>query len=123
MSHSTPAPLPLDGIRVLELGSLIAGPFTGRLLADFGAEVIKIESPDKPDPMRKWGKHKNGIGLWWPIQSRNKRSITLNLREQEGQQLFKKLSENRTSSLKISALARWRNGDSRMKRFLKKMKG
>lgn len=93
MSHSTSAPLPLEGIRVLELGSLIAGPFTGRLLADFGAEVIKVESPDKPDPMRKWGKHKNGVGLWWPIQSRNKRSITLNLREQEGQQLFKELSE------------------------------
>lgn len=85
--------LPLDDIRVLELGTLIAGPFTGRLLGDFGAEVIKIEAPDKADPMRQWGKQKDGHGLWWPIQSRNKKSITLNLRVKEGQELFKQLVE------------------------------
>lgn len=85
--------LPLDDIRVLELGTLIAGPFTGRLLGDFGAEVIKIEAPDKADPMRQWGKQKDGHGLWWPIQSRNKKSITLNLRVKEGQALFKQLVE------------------------------
>lgn len=84
---------PLDNIRVLELGTLIAGPFTGRLLGDFGAEVIKIEPPDKADPMRIWGQKKDGQGLQWPIQSRNKKSITLNLREQEGQDLFKQLVE------------------------------
>ncbi|QQK76455.1 CoA transferase [Salicibibacter cibarius] len=83
--------LPLDGVRVLELGTLIAGPFAGRLLADFGAEVIKIEPPDKEDPMRNWGKTKEGQGLWWPIQSRNKKSVTLNLREEDGQELFKEL--------------------------------
>ncbi|PWA13117.1 formyl-CoA transferase [Pueribacillus theae] len=83
--------LPLEGIRVLELGTLLAGPFTGRLLGDFGAEVIKIEAPDKADPMRQWGKQKDGIGLWWPIQSRNKKSITLNLRDEEGQEVFKDL--------------------------------
>jgi len=83
--------LPLKGIRVLELGSLLAGPFTGRLLGDFGAEIIKIEAPDKADPMRQWGKQKDGVGLWWPIQSRNKKSITLNLRQQEGQEVFKEL--------------------------------
>ncbi|CAG9621220.1 CaiB/BaiF CoA transferase family protein [Sutcliffiella rhizosphaerae] len=83
--------LPLEDIRVLELGSLIAGPFTGRLLADFGAEVIKVEPPGKADPMRNWGKSKEGAGLWWPIQSRNKKSITLNLREEEGQQVLKEL--------------------------------
>lgn len=78
----------LDGIRVLEVGSLLAGPFTGRLLGDFGAEIIKIEAPDKPDPMRKWGKQIGDEGLLWPIQSRNKKCITLNLREKEGQSVF-----------------------------------
>lgn len=83
--------LPLEDVRVLELGTLLAGPFTGRLLGDFGAEVIKVEAPDKTDPMRNWGQSKDGIGLWWPIQSRNKKSITLNLREEEGQKLLKEL--------------------------------
>lgn len=83
--------MPLEGIRVLELGTLLAGPFTGRLLGDFGAEVIKVEAPDKPDPMRQWGQQKDGEALWWPIQSRNKKSITLNLRSEEGQQVFKEL--------------------------------
>ncbi|MGJ9460451.1 CaiB/BaiF CoA transferase family protein [Oceanobacillus sp. CF4.6] len=83
--------LPLEGIRVLELGTLLAGPFTGRLLGDFGAEIIKIEAPDIADPMRQWGQQKDGVGLWWPIQSRNKKSITLNLRVEEGQNTFKEL--------------------------------
>lgn len=83
--------LPLQGLRVLELGTLLAGPFTGRLLGDFGAEIIKIEAPDIADPMRQWGKQKNNVGLWWPIQSRNKKSITLNLRNEEGQKIFKEL--------------------------------
>ncbi|MFJ8235305.1 CaiB/BaiF CoA transferase family protein [Ureibacillus sp. NPDC094379] len=83
--------LPLEDIRVLELGTLLAGPFTGRLLGDFGAEVIKVEPPGKSDPMRNWGKTKDGVGLWWPIQSRNKKSITLNLREEEGQKILKEL--------------------------------
>ncbi|WP_085994268.1 CaiB/BaiF CoA transferase family protein [Oceanobacillus senegalensis] len=83
--------LPLEGIRVLELGTLLAGPFTGRLLGDFGAEIIKIEAPDKADPLREWGQEKDGVGLWWPIQSRNKKSITLNLRLEEGQETFKEL--------------------------------
>ena len=83
--------MPLDNIRVIELGTLIAGPFTGRLLGDFGAEVIKVEPPDKADPMRMWGQKKEGRGLQWPVQSRNKKLITLNLRQQEGQEVFKKL--------------------------------
>ncbi|MBM4764701.1 CoA transferase [Bacillus sp. B15-48] len=83
--------LPLEGVRVLELGTLLAGPFSGRLFADFGAEVIKIEPPDKEDPMRQWGKQKDGHGLWWPIQSRNKKSVTLNLRVEKGQEVFKEL--------------------------------
>ncbi|MDN4524208.1 CaiB/BaiF CoA transferase family protein [Fictibacillus fluitans] len=83
--------LPLQDLRVLELGTLIAGPFTGRLLGDFGAELIKVEPPGKSDPMRNWGNSKEGTGLWWPVQSRNKKSITLNLREEEGQKILKEL--------------------------------
>jgi len=78
----------LDNIRVLEIGTLLAGPFTGRLLGDFGAEVIKIEPPDREDPMRRWGQQVDGDGLLWPVQSRNKKCITLNLRQPEGQQVF-----------------------------------
>jgi succinyl-CoA--D-citramalate CoA-transferase len=80
--------MPLAGMRVLELGSFIAGPFCGRLLADFGAEVIKVEPPGKGDPMRGWGPAKHqGRSLWWPVQSRNKKCITLNLASAEGQAL------------------------------------
>jgi succinyl-CoA---D-citramalate CoA-transferase len=83
---------PLEGVRVVEMGSLLAGPFCGQLLADFGAEVIKVEPPGKGDPMRQWGRHrKNGRTLWWPIIARNKKSVTLNLREEEGQELVRKL--------------------------------
>jgi len=82
-------PSPLAGLRVVELGSLIAGPFAGRLLADFGAEVIKIESPDRPDPLREWGsvRHK-GHALWWSVQSRNKKCITLDIRKARGQEVL-----------------------------------
>ena len=83
---------PLEGVRVVEMGSLLAGPFCGQLLADFGAEVIKVEPPGKGDPMRVWGRHrKEGRTLWWPIIARNKKSVTLNLREEEGQDLARRL--------------------------------
>jgi succinyl-CoA--D-citramalate CoA-transferase len=83
---------PLEGVRVVEMGSLLAGPFCGQLLADFGAEVMKVEPPGKGDPMREWGRHrKNGRTLWWPIIARNKKSVTLNLREREGQELAREL--------------------------------
>ena len=83
---------PLEGVRVVEMGSLLAGPFCGQLLADFGAEVIKVEPPGKGDPMRVWGRHrKEGRTLWWPIIARNKKSVTLNLREKEGQDLARRL--------------------------------
>jgi formyl-CoA transferase len=85
------ADLPLADIRVLELGSFIAGPFTGRLLADFGAEVIKVEPPDRPDPLRKWGDTIDENGLFWAIQARNKKCISLNLRTPKGQELLKKM--------------------------------
>src|ERR671939_513888 len=83
---------PLEGVRVVEMGSLLAGPFCGQLLADFGAEVIKIEPPGKGDPMRVWGRHrKEGRTLWWPIIARNKKSVTRNLREYEGQKSARRL--------------------------------
>jgi succinyl-CoA---D-citramalate CoA-transferase len=84
--------MPLEGVRVVEMGSFLAGPFCGQLLADFGAEVIKVEPPGKGDPMREWGRHrKEGKTLWWPIIARNKKSVTLNLREAEGQDLARRL--------------------------------
>ncbi|MEA3057062.1 MAG: succinyl-CoA---D-citramalate CoA-transferase [Actinomycetota bacterium] len=73
---------PLDGIRVLELGSFIAGPFAGQLLGDYGADVIKVESPGEGDPMRRWGVTRDGDSLWWPTIGRNKRSIVLDLKEE-----------------------------------------
>jgi len=83
---------PLSGLRVLELGQLIAGPFCGQLLGDFGAEVIKIEAPDRPDPARDWGAVKvNGESVFWAIIARNKKSVTLNLRLQKGQEILKRL--------------------------------
>ena len=85
-------PGPLAGLRVIELGTLLAGPFCGQLLGDFGAEVIKVEPPGQGDPMRVWGREKaNGKSLWWPVVARNKKAITLDLRQAEGQQILKDL--------------------------------
>jgi len=84
--------LPLDDIRVIEMGSLLAGPFCGQLLGDFGAEIIKVEDPKAGDPMRQWGREKpQGQSLWWPVVARNKKSVTINLRAPEGQDLIRKL--------------------------------
>lgn len=86
---------PLSGIRVVEMGQLIAGPFCGQLLGDLGADVIKIEEPTKGDPMRQWGQAQvEGDSFWWSVLGRNKRSVTLNLREQEGQSLAKQLIDS-----------------------------
>ncbi len=83
---------PLKDIKVIELGVLLAGPFCGQLLGDYGAEVIKVEQPGVGDPMREWGQTKvAGRSLWWPIVARNKKSITLNLRTPEGQEILKSL--------------------------------
>ena len=83
---------PLSDLRVIEMGQLIAGPFCGQLLADFGAEVIKVEAPGVGDPMREWGAEKpHGKRLWFPILARNKKSVTLNAREPEGQAIIRDL--------------------------------
>jgi formyl-CoA transferase len=89
---ATAPPGALSDLRVLELGTLIAGPFCGQLLGDMGAEVIKIEAPGQGDPMRHWGPQKRGTpSVWWPVIGRNKKAITLDLRQPAGQRLFKDL--------------------------------
>ncbi len=89
--HATPTG-PLAGIKVLELGTLIAGPFCSRMLAEFGAEVIKVESPDGGDPIRQWRVLKEGNSLWWSVQSRNKKSITLNMKDPRAQDIARQLA-------------------------------
>jgi formyl-CoA transferase len=88
----TPTPAALAGLKVLELGQLIAGPFAAKTLADFGAEVVKIEPPGAGDPLRKWRLLKDGTSVWWQVQSRNKRSLALDLRTPEGQDVVRKLA-------------------------------
>jgi formyl-CoA transferase len=89
-TDTTPA-FPLRGLRVIEMGQLIAGPFAGKTLGDFGADVIKIEAPDGGDPLRNWRMMKEGTSVWWQVQSRNKRSLALDLRSSEGQEIARKL--------------------------------
>ena len=85
------APGALDGLKVVEMGQLIAGPFAGKTLAEFGADVIKIEPPGSGDPLRNWRLIQDGTSVWWQVQSRNKRSIALDLRSAEGQDIARKL--------------------------------
>jgi len=85
--------MPLTGLRVVELGALIAGPFCAKLLGEFGADVVKIESPGHGDPLRTWRYVENGTSLWWHVQSRNKRSVAVDLRTPEGQQVVRALAE------------------------------
>ncbi|GJD79920.1 CoA transferase [Methylobacterium gregans] len=87
-------PGPLSGIRVLELGQLIAAPFAARLMAEFGAEVIKVEPPGEGDPLRKWRKMHEGTSLWWYLQSRNKKSIAVNLKSPDGLDVVKQLAKS-----------------------------
>jgi len=83
---------PLHGIRVIEMGSLIAGPFAARTMADFGAEVIKIEPPETGDPLRTWRTPEGTTSVWWHVQSRNKQSVAIDLRQPEGQDLARRLA-------------------------------
>jgi len=124
VSDLTPAPAgaaateaasgPLAGVRVVELGQLLAGPFTGRLLGDLGAEIIKVEAPGQPDPIRDWGKARyHGRSLWWPVQSRNKKCITLNLRHERGQELMLELARRAdvvVENFRPGTLERWNLG-------------
>ena len=92
MSTGTSKPGPLAGIKVLELGTLIAGPFCSRMLAEFGADVIKVEAPGNGDPLRQWRVLKDGTSLWWSVQARNKKSITLNMKDERAQEIARKLA-------------------------------
>lgn len=105
---------PLTGLRLIEMGQLLAGPFCGQLMADFGAEVIKIEQPKVGDPLREWGREKSeGKSLWWPIVARNKKSITLNARVPEGQEIIKQLvkkSDFLLENFKPTTMEKWNLG-------------
>lgn len=105
---------PLTGLRMIEMGQLLAGPFCGQLMADFGAEVIKIEQPKLGDPLREWGREKAaGKSLWWPIVGRNKKSITLNARVPEGQEIIKQLikkSDFLLENFKPKTMEKWNLG-------------
>jgi formyl-CoA transferase len=104
---------PLTGIKVLELGTLIAGPFCGKTLADFGAEVIKVEPPGEGDPLRRWRRMRNGVSLWWHVQSRNKKSITVDLRTPEGQDIVRRLARECQiviENFRPGALEKWNLG-------------
>ena len=115
---ATEGPGPLAGVRVVELGQLLAGPFTGRLLGDMGAEVIKVEAPGQPDPIREWGKARyEGRSLWWPVQSRNKKCVTLNLRAERGQELLLELVKQAdvlTENFRPGTLEKWNLGWERL---------
>ena len=109
---------PLDGVRIVELGMLLAGPFAARLLGDLGAEIIKIEPPGSGDPLRVWGHGLyNGRSLWWPVQSRNKKSITLDLRSPRGQEILLALVERSDAvieNFRPGTLERWGLGFDRL---------
>ncbi|MEU4313799.1 CoA transferase [Nocardia sp. NPDC024068] len=109
----------LDGIRVLEIGTLISGPFAGRLLGDMGAEVIKLEPPDAPDPLRTWGQAElDGHHFFWTVHARNKKAVTLNLREDAGRDLFLDLAERSdiiVENLRPGTLERWGLGYDKLR--------
>jgi len=108
---------PLAGLKVIELGTLIAGPFCTRLLAEFGAEVIKIEAPGVGDPLRTWRKLHQGTSLWWSVQSRNKKSVTVNLRAEAGQEIVRRLVQGAdilVENFRPGALEKWGLGWERL---------
>jgi formyl-CoA transferase len=101
---------PLANLRLIEAGTLIAGPFCGQILGDMGAEIIKVEPPGSGDPMRTWGREKAGKSLWWPVIGRNKKAITLDLRQPEGQQLLRELvrkSDFLVENFRPGTLEKW----------------
>ncbi|MYL40427.1 MULTISPECIES: CaiB/BaiF CoA transferase family protein [Virgibacillus] len=103
----------LEGLRVIELGSLIAGPFAGRLFAEFGADVIKIEPPKKGDPLREWRYMYDGKSLWWSLQARNKKSVTIDLKSADGQELVRKLIDEADiviANFRPGTLEKWNLG-------------
>lgn len=111
---------PLQGLKVLELGSLIAGPFATRIMAEFGAEVIKVEPPNGGDPLRKWREMHEDTSLWWYVQSRNKKSITVNLKSEEGQEIIRELIESVdiiVENFRPGTLEKWNLGYEELKKI------
>lgn len=108
----------LSGVRVVEMGQLLAGPFCGQLLGDLGAEVIKVEPPGTGDPMRQWGREKpHGLSLWWPVVARNKKSVTIDLRQADGQALARRLIDTAdvvVENFRPGTLERWGLGPDRL---------
>jgi formyl-CoA transferase len=117
-NRESDGPGPLAGVRVVELGMLLAGPFTGRLLGDMGAEIIKVEPPGQPDPLREWGQARyEGRSLWWPVQSRNKKCVTLDLRQETGQRLLLALagqSDVLVENFRPGTLEKWGIGPEQL---------
>lgn len=112
-ADATPSGGPLAGLRVVELGQMIAGPFCGHLFADYGAEVIKVEPPGEGDIMRKWGGVYKGLGLYWPLLSRGKKSVTLDLRQAAGQDLLGELvktSDVLVENFRPGTMEKWNLG-------------
>lgn len=113
------APNPLADLKVVEMGQLLAGPFCGQLLADFGADVVKVEPPGVGDPMREWGREKaDGQSLWWPVVARGKRSVTINLRDPRGQQLVKDLladADVLIENFRPGTIERWNLGPDELR--------
>jgi formyl-CoA transferase len=108
---------PLEGLKVLELGQLIAGPFASKTLADFGADVIKVEPPGGGDPLRHWRLLKDGTSVWWQVQSRNKRSVALDLKKPEAQEIVRKLAAEcdvLIENFRPGALENWGLGPDRL---------
>ncbi len=107
----------LANLKVVELGTLIAGPYCARLLAEFGAEVIKIETPGEGDPLRKWRRLHEGNSLWWYAQARNKKSVAVNLREAEGQEIVRRLAADAdivVENFRPGTMERWGLGYDRL---------
>ena len=101
---------PLKDVKVLELGQLIAGPFCTRVMAEFGAQVVKVESPNGGDPLRKWRKLYREKSLWWLLQARNKQSVTVNLKEKDGQEIVRRLAKDAdilVENFRPGALEKW----------------
>ena len=116
---SSPKPQALQGLKVLELGTLIAGPFAARILGEFGAEVTKIEAPEGGDPLRNWRKLHQGTSLWWSVQGRNKRSVAVDLRSAEGQGIARALARRADvviENFRPGTLEKWNLGYEQLSR-------
>ena len=109
--------MPLAGLKVVEMGTLIAGPYCARLMAEFGAEVVKVETPGDGDPLRKWRKLHGGNSLWWYAQARNKKSVAINLKDPDGQDIVRRLAESAdivVENFRPGTLEKWNLGYERL---------